>query len=78
MVSSVPLTLQLPTRRGWAAITPTELQVVQLVAQGLSNPGIAERLFMSRRTVASHLTHVFAKLNLHTRAELTAEALRRN
>jgi DNA-binding CsgD family transcriptional regulator len=61
---------------GWAALTPTEEQVAGLVAEGLSNPDIAERLFISRRTVASHLTHVFAKLNIRTRSELTAAVLR--
>jgi predicted ATPase/class 3 adenylate cyclase/DNA-binding CsgD family transcriptional regulator len=62
---------------GWASITPMEQQVIDLAATGMSNPEIAERLFISRRTVTSHLTHVFAKLGLKTRAELTAEALRR-
>jgi DNA-binding CsgD family transcriptional regulator len=62
---------------GWASLTPTEQQVTELVADGLSNPEIAERLFISRRTVASHLTHVFAKVNVRTRNELTAQVLRR-
>jgi DNA-binding CsgD family transcriptional regulator len=62
---------------GWESLTPAELQVVELVAQGLSNPQIGERLFVSRKTVTSHLGHVFAKLGVSSRAELSAEAARR-
>jgi predicted ATPase/class 3 adenylate cyclase/DNA-binding CsgD family transcriptional regulator len=62
---------------GWDALTPTELKVVALVAEGLSNPQIAERLFISRRTVSTHLTHVFAKLGVSSRAELATEATKR-
>jgi predicted ATPase/class 3 adenylate cyclase/DNA-binding CsgD family transcriptional regulator len=62
---------------GWASLTPSELQVVRLVAEGLSNPKIGERLFISRRTVQTHLKHVFAKLGVTSRAELASEATRR-
>ena len=47
-----------------------------LVAQGLSNPEIAERLLMGRATVKTHLEHIFAKLGVSSRAELAAEATR--
>lgn len=63
---------------GWASLTPTEVQVVRLVAEGLTNPQIAERLFITRNTVKTHLKHVFDKLGLTTRAELAAEATRRS
>jgi DNA-binding CsgD family transcriptional regulator len=63
---------------GWAALTPTEQQVVALVAEGLTNPQIAERLLMGRATVKTHLDHVFAKTGLHSRTELAAEVVRRN
>jgi DNA-binding CsgD family transcriptional regulator len=49
---------------------------VKLVAEGLSNPQIAERMFISRKTVTTHLTHVFAKLRLPSRAALSADAVR--
>lgn len=62
---------------GWAALTPTEQQVVALVADGLTNPQIAERLLMGRATVKTHLDHVFAKTGLHSRTELTAAYVRR-
>jgi DNA-binding CsgD family transcriptional regulator/tetratricopeptide (TPR) repeat protein len=62
---------------GWDALTPTELKVVALVAEGLSNPQIAERLFISKRTVSTHLSHVFAKVGVASRAELASEATKR-
>jgi DNA-binding CsgD family transcriptional regulator len=63
--------------RGWESLSPAELRVVQLVAEGLTNPQIGERLFISRRTVQAHLSHVFAKLGVASRAELAAQAARR-
>ena len=63
---------------GWAGLTPTELRVARAVADGLSNPQIAERMFISRRTVASHLTSIFRKLGVSSRAELAATAARRD
>jgi DNA-binding CsgD family transcriptional regulator len=61
---------------GWASLTPTELQVAQHVATGQSNPQIASALFMSRATVKTHLSHIFPKLGVTSRAELAAEATR--
>ena len=63
-------------RSGWASLTPTELDVARLVAAGHTNPDIAERLFVSRSTVKTHLVHVYAKLELASRAELAAAAVR--
>jgi DNA-binding CsgD family transcriptional regulator len=60
---------------GWPSLTPTELEVVRLVAEGLSNPEIGARLFMSRGTVKTHLAHVFAKLHTTNRTELAASAI---
>jgi DNA-binding CsgD family transcriptional regulator len=62
---------------GWESLTPSELRVVGLAAEGLTNGQIAERLFVSRRTVATHLEHVFQKLGHANRVELAAEATRR-
>ena len=50
---------------------------MQLVGDGLTNPEIAERLFMSRSTVKTHLNHVFTKLGVSTRSELAAAYARR-
>jgi len=61
---------------GWRSLTPTENSVVQLVADGLRNRDIADRLFISRRTVETHLTHIFRKIEVSSRTELVAEASR--
>lgn len=50
--------------------------MVELAAEGLSNPQIGQRLYVSRKTVQAHLTHVFAKLHVTSRAQLAAEATR--
>ena len=53
-------------------LTPQELQIVQMAAQGLTNGVIAERLYLSRRTVESHLYRVFPKLGVTSRAQLAS------
>lgn len=62
---------------GWASLTPTEAQVVKLVSEGLTNPQIADRMFISRATVKVHLGHVFQKLDVRSRSELAAQSARR-
>ena len=62
---------------GWDSLTPTELRVVGLVARGRTNREIGEALFVARRTVATHLEHVFQKLGHANRTELAADATRR-
>jgi DNA-binding CsgD family transcriptional regulator/tetratricopeptide (TPR) repeat protein len=59
-------------QRGWESLTPTEGTVAALVGEGLSNPQIAERLFVSRRTVQTHVAHIFTKLDIASRAQLAA------
>jgi predicted ATPase/class 3 adenylate cyclase/DNA-binding CsgD family transcriptional regulator len=61
---------------GWASLTPTERDVVRLVSDGLANKGIATQLFVSPRTVQTHLTHVYTKLGLASRVHLVQEAAR--
>jgi DNA-binding CsgD family transcriptional regulator len=61
---------------GWASLTPTECDVVLLVSEGLANKDIAARLFVSPRTVQTHLTHVYTKLGLSSRVQLAQEAAR--
>ncbi len=59
---------------GWASLTPAELEVVRLVGRGLRNEAIARQLFIAPSTVKVHLSHVFTKLGVTTRAELAAQA----
>jgi DNA-binding CsgD family transcriptional regulator len=61
---------------GWASLTPAERDVVRLVSEGLGNRDIATRLFISPRTVETHLTHVYTKLDLASRVQLAQEAAR--
>jgi DNA-binding CsgD family transcriptional regulator len=56
---------------GWGAMTDSELAVARLVAQGLTNRDVAERLFVSPHTVNSHLRQIFAKLEIKSRVALT-------
>ncbi|MFF3561810.1 ATP-binding protein [Streptomyces sp. NPDC002574] len=59
---------------GWEALTVTERRVADLVAQGLSNPDIATRLLLSRRTVETHVSHILTKLQVRSRREVGAAA----
>lgn len=56
--------------RGWEALTPAELKVALLVARGRTNPEIASALFLSRRTVQTHVSHILAKLEVRSRSEV--------
>ena len=57
-------------RGGWAQLSPQELQIAQLAAEGLSNRQIGEQLYLSHRTVESHLYRLFPKLGVTSRAQL--------
>jgi DNA-binding CsgD family transcriptional regulator len=58
--------------RGLGGLTQAEAEVANLAAGGASNPEIAQRLFMSRSTVKTHLSRVYAKLNVANRTELAS------
>ena len=67
---------QVRASSGWESLTSSELRVAALVAQRLTNPEVAKRLFISRHTVESHLKHIYRKFGLSSRTELAAEAAR--
>ena len=60
------------------ALSPREVEVADLVAEGLSNPAIARRLYLSRPTVASHVAHILTKLGFSSRAQIAAWAATRH
>ena len=62
---------------GWDSLTPTEAKIAALVEEGLSNPQIAAKLFTSRRTVATHVSHILKKLDVHSRIDIARESARR-
>jgi DNA-binding CsgD family transcriptional regulator len=59
---------------GWDSLTPTEAKIAAFVQEGLSNPEIAARLLLSRRTVATHVSHILKKLEVHSRIDIAREA----
>ena len=65
------------TTFGWESLTPTEHSVTDLVAEGLTNQQIAERLFLSRHTVGFHLRSIFRKLSVNSRVDLTRLVVQR-
>jgi DNA-binding CsgD family transcriptional regulator/tetratricopeptide (TPR) repeat protein len=65
-------------RSGWDSLTPAETKIAALVQGGLSNPEIAAKLFLSRRTVATHVSHILKKLDVHSRTDIAREAALRD
>ena len=61
----------------WESVTPTEQQVVTLVAEGLTNADIGRRLFITTGTVKVHMHNIFGKLGVTRRSELAARATER-
>ena len=59
---------------GWDSLTPTETKIAAFVEDGLSNPEIAARLQLSRRTVGTHVSHILKKLDVHSRTDIARES----
>jgi DNA-binding NarL/FixJ family response regulator len=65
-----------PPRDALAALSERELEVVRLVAEGLSNKEISARLSLSDKTVKNHISHILAKMNLTARTQVAVYAIR--
>lgn len=65
-----------PQRDALAALSERELEVVRLVAEGLSNKEISTRLSLSDKTVKNHISHILAKMNLTARTQVAVYAIR--
>jgi DNA-binding CsgD family transcriptional regulator len=61
---------------GWEALTPTEVRIAAMVAGGAATPDIARGMFLSRRTVQTHISHILTKLGARGRVDIVREALR--
>ena len=66
-----------PEEASLEALTPREQEVLELLAEGLTNDEIADHLVISRHTVARHRENLMGKLNLHSRSELVKYAIRK-
>jgi DNA-binding CsgD family transcriptional regulator len=58
---------------GWESLTPAEAKIAALVAEGMTNPQIAAQLFLSHRTVATHVSHILGKLDVRSRIDIARE-----
>ncbi|MGW1838358.1 response regulator [Streptomyces sp. NPDC002067] len=77
LAPTVALRLMDRVRDGAAALSRRETEVLQLVADGLSNAEVSKRLFLSQATVKSHLVHIYAKLAVDSRTAAVAAATAR-
>ncbi len=61
-------------RSGWESLTATEIKIAAFVEEGLSNPEIASRMLLSRRTIATHVSHILKKLDVNSRIDIARES----
>ncbi|MGW7244550.1 response regulator transcription factor [Streptomyces sp. NPDC054804] len=63
--------------QGWGDLTESEQKLIPLVVEGRINRAVADRLYVSVHTVNTHMKHIFAKLGINSRVELTRLAIER-
>jgi len=68
-IKSIPKGPRQSTRENFAGLTTRQMDVLKLVASGLSNSEIADNLYISAKTVDHHISAIFSKLNIHSRIE---------
>ncbi|MFJ9567189.1 helix-turn-helix transcriptional regulator [Streptomyces fuscichromogenes] len=76
-VRTAPVRTHTVGPQGWADLTESERKLIPLVVEGLTNRAIADRLYVSVHTVSTHMKHIFAKLGINSRVELTRVAIER-
>ncbi len=74
-ITTVREIAEAPVSRASGVLSEREVEVIQLVATGLTNAQVADRLFLSRRTVDAHLRRIYDKLGLNSRTEIVRYAL---
>jgi DNA-binding NarL/FixJ family response regulator len=77
-LSQVEALLHKEARKAATPLSERELQVLRLVAAGMTNRGIAEKLYISEKTVARHISNIFTKPDLSSRSAATAYAYDHN
>jgi DNA-binding NarL/FixJ family response regulator len=76
MAAPAPGTTAGPQARAFATLSDREIEVVRLVAEGLSNKEIGSRLKLSDKTVKNHISHILAKMSLSARTQIAVHAIR--
>jgi DNA-binding NarL/FixJ family response regulator len=71
-IKSIPKGPRQSTKENFAGLTKRQLEVLKLVANGMSNSEIATNLYISAKTVDHHISAIFSKLNIHSRIEAAA------
>ncbi|MFJ8006601.1 helix-turn-helix transcriptional regulator [Streptomyces fagopyri] len=77
-VRSAPVRTHTAGPQGWEDLTESERKLIPLVVGGLTNRAVADRLYVSVHTVNTHMKHIFAKLGINSRVELTRLAIERD
>jgi DNA-binding NarL/FixJ family response regulator len=65
-----------PAARNFSELSPREIDIIRLIAQGLTNRDIGRRLVLSEKTIKNHVSHIFAKLHFTTRSQAAVHAMR--
>ncbi|MFE7170307.1 helix-turn-helix transcriptional regulator [Streptomyces sp. NPDC057616] len=76
-VRTAPASTHRPDLQGWGNLTESERKLIPLVVEGLTNRAIADQLYVSVHTVNTHMKHIFTKLGINSRVELTRLAIER-
>ena len=76
MVAPVSSPVRKPNGKAFSTLSERELEVVRLVAEGLSNKEIGSRLRLSDKTVKNHISHILAKMSLTARTQIAVHAIR--